>query len=53
MGDLGSIPGLGRFPSPGEEGKERVRLPVDISKYNALFLDLKISIEVLFFFFCI
>ena len=51
MGDRGSVPGLGRFPSPGEEGEDRERLPVDINKYNVLFLDLKISIEVLFIYF--
>ena len=53
MGDRGSVPGLGRFPSPGEEGEDRERLPVDINKYNVLFLDLKISIEVLFIFFSV
>ena len=52
MGDLGLIPGLETFPSPGGEGggMERERLPVDINKYDVLFLDLKISIEVLLFF---
>ena len=52
-GDLGLIPGLETFPSPGGEGggMERERLPIDIiNKYNVLFLDLKISIEVLLFF---
>ena len=52
LGDLGLIPGLGRFPGGGRDNSERVKIKLNIMQIYALFFSIFFFMFVLSTWFC-